>query len=78
MIWLTERLTRYGIPIAMPDGYNADAGLAGLIKGLDRIPAHLRRSLTFDCGSEWANWRRLTDDYSINAWFCDPHSPVEL
>ena len=59
MIWLTERQSRYLIPVTMPDGYDADAVLAGLIEGLDTVPAHLRRSLTFDCGSEWANWRRL-------------------
>ena len=55
MIWLTERQSRYLIPVTMPDGYDADAVLAGLIEGLDTVPAHLRRHLTFDCGSEWAN-----------------------
>ena len=44
-------------------------------EGLDRVPAHLRRSLTFDCGAEWANWRRLADHYDLQVWFCDPHSP---
>ena len=41
MIWLTERRSRYLTPVTMPDGYTADA-----------VPAHLRRSLTFDRGSE--------------------------
>ena len=75
MIWLTERQSRYLIPVTMPDGYTADAVLAGLIEGLDTVPAHLRRSLTFDCGSEWANWRRLAGHYDLQVWFCDPHSP---
>ena len=57
MTWLTERQSRYLIPVTMPDGYDADAVFAGLIEGLDTVPAHLDRSLTFDCGSEWANWR---------------------
>ena len=48
---------------------------AGLVEGLDAIPAHLRRSPTFDCGPEWANWRRLADHYDLQVWFCDPHSP---
>ena len=43
MIWLTERQSRYLIPVTMPDGYDADAALAGLIEGLDTVPAHLRR-----------------------------------
>ena len=75
MIWLTERCTRYSIPVTMPDGYTADAALAGLIEGLDRIPDRLRRSVTFDQGSEWANWRTLAAHYGIDVWFCDPHSP---
>ena len=56
MIWLTERQSRYLIPVTMPDGYTADAALAGLIEGFDTIPDRLRRSVTFDQGPEWANW----------------------
>jgi len=75
MIWLTERPSRYRIPITMPDGYDAEAVLTGLIEGLDAVPAHLRRSLTFDCGSEWAHWPTLAAHYGLDVWFCDPHSP---
>ena len=75
MIRLTERQSRYLIPVTMPDGYAADAVFAGLIEGLATVPAHLRRSLTFDCGSEWANWRRFAGYYDLQVWFCDPHSP---
>ena len=65
MIRLTERQSRYVVPITMPDGY------------ADTIAAHLRRSLTFVCGPEWANWRRLADHYDLQVWFCDPHSPPQ-
>ena len=41
VIWLVERQTRYAIPVTMPDGYSADAALAGLIEGLNAIPPHL-------------------------------------
>ena len=75
MIWLTERQSRYLIPVTMPDGYTADAALAGLIEGFDTIPDRLRRSVTFDQGPEWANWSTLAAHYSIDVWFCDPHSP---
>ncbi len=74
MIWLTERQSRYLIPVTMPDGYTA-AALAGLIEGFDTIPDRLRRSVTFDQGPEWANWSTLAAHYSIDVWFCDPHSP---
>ncbi len=47
----------------------------GLVVGLDRIPGHLLRSVTFDQGSEWANWPVIAGHYGIDVWFCDPHSP---
>ena len=75
MIWLVERQTRYSIPVTMPDGYSADAALAGLIEGFEQIPAHLRRSVTFDRGSEWAHWPTLAAHYDLQVWFCDPRSP---
>ncbi len=75
MIWLTERVTRYSIGITMPLGYAADAALAGLVEGCEQIPAHLLRSITFDQGSEWAEWETLAATYDIDCWFCDPHAP---
>ncbi len=75
MLCLTERVTRYSILVTMPEGYSADAMVAGLADGLDRIPAHLLKSITFDQGSEWANWQTIADTYNIKVWFCDPHSP---
>jgi IS30 family transposase len=76
LMCLTERFTRYSILITMPEGYDSAAALAGLVEGFDQIPVHLRRSITFDQGSEWAKWPDLTATYtSLDAWFCDPHSP---
>ena len=75
MLWLTERVTRYSIPVTMPLGYSADAVLAGLVEGLDKIPPHLLRSITFDQGSEWAHWQTIAATYGIDCWFCEPHSP---
>lgn len=75
MLWLTERVTRYSIGITMPCGYTADAVLAGLVEACEQIPGHLLRSITFDQGSEWAEWETLAATYAIPIWFCDPHSP---
>jgi len=71
----TERLSRYSLLITMPNGYAAADALGGLVEGLEQIPAHLRRSITFDQGSEWAQWPALVEGYGLEAWFCDPHSP---
>lgn len=75
MLTLTERVTRYLILVTMPEGYTADAMVAGLADGLDRIPPHLLRSITFDQGSEWANWPIIAEHYQLDTWFCEPHSP---
>ncbi len=75
LLTFTERVTRYAMAITMPEGYDAQATLAGLTVGLERIPPGLLRSVTFDQGSEWAQWRTIADTYDIDVWFCDPHSP---
>lgn len=72
---LTERLTRYGMLLVMPEGYKADEALAGLCEAFDQIPPHLRKSVTFDQGSEWAEWETLSATFDMDVWFCDPHSP---
>lgn len=75
LLTFTERVTRYAMAITMPEGYDAEATLAGLVEGLDRVPAGLLKSVTFDQGSEWAEWEALAATYDIDVWFCDPHSP---
>jgi IS30 family transposase len=75
MIWLSERVTRYSIPIVMPLGYAAVDVLSGLVEACEQIPAHLLRSLSFDQGSEWAEWETIAATYSLDCWFCEPHSP---
>ena len=75
LLTFTERVTRYAMAITMPEGYDAQATLAGLTVGLERIPTGLLRSVTFDQGSEWAEWETIAATYDIDVWFCDPHSP---
>jgi len=43
----------------MPCGYVRDATEAGVVCGLDQIPSHLLRSVTFDQGSKWACWQTI-------------------
>ena len=75
MVWLCERVSRFTIPVTLPAGYSAVETLAGLVEAFEMIPAHLRRSVTFDQGSEWAEWETLAATYGLDVWFCEPHSP---
>ncbi len=75
VITLIERVSRYTRIVEMPNGYRADDTLAGLIEAFDEIPVSMRRSLTWDRGSEMTRWTDLALHLDLDVWFCDPHSP---
>ena len=72
---LVDRATRYAMVVALPDGNKADAVARALIDHLGRLPAPLRRSLTWDRGSEMAHHSVITTALSLPVFFCDPHHP---
>jgi IS30 family transposase len=71
---LTERSTRYTILFALPDK-TAPTVRGALIKAIRKLPAHLRRSLTWDQGKELAEHVRFTVDTGVQVYFCDPGRP---
>ncbi len=60
-----ERRTRYGAIVTLPEGYRAESVLAAMVELFDQIPPDLRRSVTFDQGSEWADWATLVEHYAM-------------
>jgi IS30 family transposase len=74
---LVERKTRYFVPIALPDGRDAAAVREAIITSIEGIPAHLRKSITWDQGSEMAQHAALTLATEIPVYFAHPHSPWE-
>ena len=46
-----------------------------MTKRIVTLPAQLRRSLTWDQGSEMAEHVRFTVDTGVDVYFCDPKSP---
>ena len=42
---------------------------------MSALPAHLKKTLTWDQGSEMAEYRQLQEETTIPVYFCDPHSP---
>ena len=56
-------------------GHGAEAVRDALTRAILTLPEELRRSLTWDQGSEMAQHSRFTIDTGIQVYFCDPRSP---
>jgi len=57
------------------NGCTANAALEGFTRQMKRLPAVLRKSMTYDRGSEMACHPELARRLKIDIWFCDPHAP---
>ena len=72
---LVERTTRFTILLHLPGTHDADSVAAAMIREMAQLPAHLRRSLTWDRGSELARYDKIQLDLAMPVYFCDPHAP---
>jgi IS30 family transposase len=72
---LVERQTRYCLLVRLPDGHGAETVRDALVASITTLPEHLRRSLTWDQGTELAQHRAITLATDMAIYFCDPHSP---
>ena len=71
---LVERHSRYLMLLRVP-GRDAPQVTDALIRGVQRLPAQLRQSLTWDRGLEMAEHQRFTIATDVHVFFCDPRSP---
>lgn len=71
---LVERKTRFVVLCRM-DGCTAVDAVEGFTRQMKKLPAFLRESLTYDRGSEMANFEELSQRLKMDIWFCDPHAP---
>jgi transposase, IS30 family len=72
---LVERSTRFTILLHLPTDHSAETVAAAMITAMGELPDHLRRSITWDRGSEMANWRTVQLKLNAPVYFCNPHSP---
>jgi IS30 family transposase len=49
--------------------------MESLINSLSPLPSNARRSITFDCGTEFNAWQHLKDGLGVEPWFFNPQSP---
>jgi IS30 family transposase len=74
MVTLVERHSRFLMLIKVPSKDTAIV-VAALSKHVRKLPATLRRSLTWDRGLEMAKHKEFTVATNVQVYFCDPQSP---
>lgn len=72
---LVERSTRFTILLHLPGRHDAESVAEAMIREMAELPEHLRRSLTWDRGTELARYDKIQLDLGMPVYFCDPHSP---
>jgi IS30 family transposase len=71
---LVERHSRFAMLIKVPSK-ETEVVVAALSQHVRKLPATLRRSLTWDRGLEMAKHKDFTVATDVQVYFCDPQSP---
>ena len=74
MVTLVERHSRFTALVKVPSKDTAVV-VAALSRQIRKLPASLRRSLTWDRGLEMAKHKTFTVATDVKVYFCDPQSP---
>lgn len=69
-----ERTSRF-VLLTQMNGCTATHGLEGFTRRFKGVIPELRKTFTYDRGSEMARHQELTAATGIDVYFCDPHSP---
>ena len=72
---LVERTTRFVVLLHLPNGHDADEVAAAMIQQMSKLPAYLRRSITYDRGTEMARYADIQLALDLPVFFCNPASP---
>ncbi|WP_162929459.1 IS30 family transposase [Streptomyces sp. YIM 130001] len=72
---LVERSTRYLMLVHLPHDHTAATVRDALTETVTALPALLRRSLTWDQGTEMGAHHAFTVATGVPVYFCDPASP---
>jgi IS30 family transposase len=74
IVTLVERHSRFTTLVKVPSKDTAVV-VAALSRHVRKLPASLRRSLTWDRGLEMAKHKTFTVATNVKVYFCDPQSP---
>jgi IS30 family transposase len=74
IVTLVERRSRFVLLARVPTADSATV-VAALARRIQRLPAQLKQSLTWDRGKEMAQHQQFTLATTVQVYFCDPQSP---
>lgn len=74
IVTLVERHSRFTALVKVPNRETVTV-VKALTRQIRRLPASLRRSLTWDRGHELSRHKAFTVATNVKVYFCDPHSP---
>ncbi len=72
---LVERDASLTLLVHLPGAHTAPVTSAALTAAVSALPDALRRSLTWDRGTEMTDHAQLTAATDLDAFFADPHAP---
>ncbi|MBT8450525.1 MAG: IS30 family transposase [Deltaproteobacteria bacterium] len=72
---LVERSTRFVMLVRLPHDRAAHTVRKAITRKITHLPQALKRSLTWDQGTEMAEHARFTVATGVPVYFCDPRSP---
>ena len=72
---LVERSTRFVMLVPLPRKWDAFIVADLLVEKMNTLPAVMRRSLTWDQGTEMARHKKFSMATKMPVYFCDPGSP---
>jgi IS30 family transposase len=72
---LVERTTRFTLLVHLPERHDAESVRDGILNTITALPEQLRRSLTWDQGSEMGLHHQIAVQADLPVYFCDPGSP---
>jgi IS30 family transposase len=74
LLVLHERQTRFSI-VQQPVDRKAVLTARTIARQLGKLPRAMRKTISFDNGTEFAEHHRLHQILGVQTFFCDPHSP---
>ena len=74
---VVERTTGFLTLVHLPDGHDAEHVAQAVAEQVTQLPPLMRKTLTWDRGTEMAAHKQLAAATGMNIYFADPYSPYQ-